>query len=239
LRGSFLVLFAACAAILWGETGVPGPNVILRNYQAASRGQETSLRGASMEVEIDANLPRLKKHGRLQALRHVSALGRITYDALRWEGDPTVKTNVIARYLEAEVQAQNESQEGPSLAITPRNYRFRYLGTVQTEQRRAYLFQVSPRKKRVGLFKGQLWIDAETYLPVQESGRLVKTPSIFLKRVEFVRKYEIRDGISVPRQIQSVIDTRLVGKAELVVDYSNYALGESARRASLFEIYGQ
>ena len=64
---------------------------------------------------------------------------------------------------------------------------------------------------------------------MQESGYLVKNPSIFLKKVAFVRKYEIRDGISVPREVQSVVDTRLVGKAELTIDFSNFALGESRR----------
>jgi hypothetical protein len=82
---------------------------------------------------------------------------------------------------------------------------------------------VTPRKKLPGLFKGEVWIDAATYLRVQESGYLVKNPSIFLKRVKFVRTYEIRDGISVPRQVQSEIETRLAGKAELTVDYSNFS----------------
>ena len=33
-----------------------------------------------------------------------------------------------------------------------------------------YVFQVTPRKKRAGLFKGEIWIDAATYLRVQETG---------------------------------------------------------------------
>ena len=63
---------------------------------------------------------------------------------------------------------------------------------------------------------------------MQESGYLVKTPSIFLKRVAFVRKYAIRDGISVPLQEQSVVDTRLVGKAELTIDFSNFSVAGAA-----------
>ena len=66
---------------------------------------------------------------------------------------------------------------------------------------------------------------------VQESGHLVKNPSIFLKKVAFVRKYEIRDGISVPLQVQSVVDTRLVGKAELTIDFSNFSIDTSKRAA--------
>ena len=87
-----------------------------------------------------------------------------------------------------------------------------------------HVFEVKPRQKREGLFKGEVWIDANTFLKVQESGYLVKNPSIFLKKVAFIRKYEIRDGISVPRQVQSVADVRFVGKAELTIDFSNFAI---------------
>jgi len=90
-----------------------------------------------------------------------------------------------------------------------------------------------------------LWIDAHTYLRVRESGSFVKNPSIFLKRVEFVRKYDIRDGISVPREIHSVVDTRLIGKAELNIEFRNVSLGESVAhgesitRAARVEVNGQ
>ena len=159
-----------------------------------------------MEVDIEASLPKLKRHGRLQALRRISSLGRITYEALRFEGDNSVKQDVIARYLAAEAQAQSEG--AASLAVTPANYKFKYRGMQPYGGGTVDVFQVTPRHKQVGLFKGEIWIDAKTSLRVRESGRLVKNPSIFIKRIEFVREYEIRDGISVPRQIHSVVDTR-------------------------------
>jgi hypothetical protein len=98
--------------------------------------------------------------------------------------------------------------------------------------RDVYLYQVTPRQKREHLFKGEVWIDARTYLKVQESGYLVKNPSIWLKKVAFIRKYEIRDGISVPRQTQSVADTRLVGKAEMTIEFSNVSLDPAKRAAA-------
>lgn len=207
------------------------PDAILENYCAVSRDQANMLNGASMEVQIVASLPRLKKHGRLYALRHISKLGRITYDALRFEGDNSVKSNVIARYLAAEAQAQTGRQ--PSLSVTPENYKFKYKRLEEVEGRPIHVFQVSPRQKRVGLFKGEIWIDAQTFLRVRESGRFVKNPSIFLKRVEFVRKYEIRDGILLPLEVQSVVKTRLVGPAELTIEFSNFSLADNSRRAGL------
>ena len=220
-----ILLIGVCVAIV-AEPAAEPPQVIVENYCAASRGQEQSFQGASMDVEIQASLPKLKKQGRLHALRRISALGRITYEMLRFEGDGTVKNQVIARYLTAEAEAQKD--QSPSLAVTPANYKFKYKSRGQLEGRAVYIFQVTPRQKRQGLFKGDLWLDAGTYLRVQESGYLVKNPSIFLKKVAFVRKYEIRDGISVPLQVQSVVDTRLAGQAELTIDFSNFSI-DSAR----------
>ena len=222
------MLMGVCVAIV-AEPAPEPPDTIVENYCAASRGQEQAFHGASMDVEIQASLPGLKKQGRLHALRRISALGRITYEMLRFEGDGTVKNQVIARYLsaEAEAQAQAQKDQAPSLAVTPVNYKFKYKGRDQFEGRGVYVFQVTPRQKRQGLFKGDLWIDAGTYLRVRESGYLVKNPSIFLKKVAFVRKYEIRDGISVPLQVQSVVDTRLAGKAELTIDFSHFSIDSS------------
>jgi len=211
-------------------------NVIVENYCAASKQQEATVKTASMDVDIDASLPKLKKQGKLHALRRISALGRITYEMLKFEGDGTVKNQVIARYLSAAAEVQKD--QAPSLAITPENYNFKYKGRNTIEGRDIHVFQVNPKQKRQGLFKGEVWIDAATYLRIQESGQMVKNPSFFVKKIAFTRKYEIRDGISVPRQVQSEIDTRLVGKAELTINFSNFSI-DSAKQATVAESEGQ
>jgi hypothetical protein len=58
-------------------------------------------------------------------------------------------------------------------------------------------------------------------------------PSIFLRRIEFVREYEIREGLAVPSSIESVVDTRLVGTAELRVRFQNFSLLESSANSSV------
>jgi hypothetical protein len=181
------------------------------------------MNGSSMDVEITAALPKLNKQGKLHALRRVSPAGLVSYEVLGFEGDGTVKSQIINRYLSAEAEAQLEPSH--SLDITLANYRFKAKGRVRIDGRDTFLYEVSPKHKRQGLFQGQLWIDAATFLRVQESGHLVKNPSIMLKRVEFVRKYQIREGISVPQQEMSIVDTRLgVGQAKMTINFSNFAM---------------
>ena len=212
------------------ETPADPPDAIVENYCTASAAQDKVLKGASMEVEMDAALPKLKKHGRLHALRRISPLGLIHYDQARFEGDNIVNKEIISRYLTAEVETQK--QQSPDVAVTPRNYKFKYKGLRHSDGSDVHVFEVTPRKKREDLYKGEIWIDSHTYLKVQESGYLVKSPSIFLKRVAFIRKYEIRDGIAVPLKVLSVADVRFVGKAELTIDFTNFSIDREKRAAA-------
>jgi hypothetical protein len=225
LKVQFLLLSSLAAALSLAESPSSPADVIVENYRAATERQQQVMKGASMEVEIAGNIPKLKKQGRLHALRHITTLGRITYEALRFQGDDTVKKQVIAKYL----QAEQDSQEDPTIAVTPDNYKFKFKGRSELEGRGIYVFQVTPKKKRDKLYKGEIWLDADTYLRVQESGYLVKNPSLVIRKVHFVRKYDIQDGISVPRQVQSEMDTWLVGRVELTIDYSNFSIDGAKR----------
>jgi hypothetical protein len=213
----FLVLAAPFHAV-----GVPisdsedlSGQEIVQKYLEASRTQQSVLRGGQMEVKMNAKLPRLDKQGVLLALRRISNFGKITYKALGFSGDNMIKNEVIARYLALDAQ-------GNDVAITPANYKFKFKGQNNRDGRQVYLFQVTPRRKAVGLFRGELLLDAATAMPVRQAGRFVKTPSVFLKKVEFVQDYELQDGVAIPKHFQGTADMRLVGRAELSIDFSNF-----------------
>ncbi len=174
-----------------------------------------------MEVSLDARLPRLEKRGRLRALRTISKLGMITYKALGFSGDNMIKNQVIARYLDGESQTRD-------IGITRANYKFKFKGRNELDGRKVYVLQVTPRRKVVGLFRGELWLDAETAMPVREAGRFVKSPSLFLKKIEFVRDYRIENGVAIPKHVESTADVRMLGRAELSIDYSNMSRQELA-----------
>jgi hypothetical protein len=218
---SFLVALPfANAMVAADDANLP----IIAQYQASIKTQQAALRGAQMNVAIDAKLPRLEKQGKLIALRTISTLGKIGYKILGFQGDDTIKQEVIARFIQAEVE-QTRSED---VAITPANYKFRHKGTIEQSGHRTEMFSITPKKKRVGLFKGDLWLDAKTGMPVRESGVFVKTPSVFLKKVEFMQEYEIHDGIAIPKHLASTADVRLVGRAELNMDFTNFTRQEIA-----------
>jgi len=222
LRVLILIAVVGSLSVAAAETG----EEVLARFLARSGEQGIVLRNVSMEVDIEAELPMLKKEGTLRALRHISQVGKVTYEVLSFIGDNMIKKDVIARYLAAEVDSTSNGETG-SMAINEENYRFKYRGEYGGGDWRLHLFELKPRHKGMGLFRGWLWLEAESALPVRESGVLVRNPSVFLRRVEFTRDYHVRDGVSVPVRLESKIRTRLVGTAELRIRFGEVT-GEEA-----------
>ena len=199
-------------------------STLIDKYREALVRQQEALRDMSMEVHMEGRIPKLKKEGKLSALRKISSLGKITYKTVSFWGDDTVKKEVMARYMTAEVEATSQPQgdSTESIAITPENYEFKYKGLNERNNVRVHVFELKPRHKRLGLFKGELWLDPDTCLPVHEAGRLVKNPSVFIKKMEFVRSYEIKDGVAYLRRMETKTETRIIGRAELNIEYANF-----------------
>jgi hypothetical protein len=216
-------VYSALAA----ETAMPnagaGPGIALDRYVA---GMEQTSPWNLETVEIEASMPKLKKQGRLRALRRQSATGKPQYQVLETAGDETIRRRVIIRYLSAEAQAAEIPAS--TIAVTPANYKFRYKGTAKSGGRIAYIFQITPYKKRDGLIRGELWLDGDTGAVLRESGRLVKSPSIFLKRVEITREVALSGGTPEARTTHVTIEARLLGTAQLTILERPIAGGDDA-----------
>jgi hypothetical protein len=173
-----------------------------------------------MDATFRAEVPKLKKVATLEARRSINERGQVDYSTTKAEGDKTILKDVIARVMNAEMDA--DPMRLNELAVNDLNYKFKYKGQQERDGRNVYVFEVSPRKKKPGLFKGDIWVDEETALPIREAGRLVKSPSVFLKKVEFVREYQIEGHLAMPLRTQSLSETRFWGKAQVAVQYSNW-----------------
>jgi hypothetical protein len=193
-------------------------DVVLASYVEAA--PKNVVRGAWMDVEFKATLPKLDKAASLDARRLVSPSGDIHYEVLKSDGDISIKKEVIARYMSAEMEPP--AQLPKDIAISAANYKFKTRYIRERDGRKTFVYEVTPRKKRLGLFKGEIWVDGDTGLVVRESGHLVKSPSVFLKNVHFVREFEVRGGFSIPLKIETIMDTRFWGPAQLVLDFSNF-----------------
>lgn len=237
IRRVTLVLITGWWVLIAAAAPLPAPKgeeaawkVLLERYLSNVERDRSLLRDVTMEVEIEAELPRLKKEGRMRAIRTISKLGEVTYRAVSFIGDNTIKKDVIARFIKAEVDASGEDKRR-SISINRENYKFRYAGNYELPGWKLHLFELIPRHRRVGLFRGWVWVEESSALPVREGGRLVKTPSVFLRRVDFVRDYDIRSGVAVPLQLATTIHTRVVGVANITMQFERVEF--NGRRPSL------
>jgi hypothetical protein len=185
---------------------------VLARYIARSADPEWT----TESVDVDASLPKLERTGRLHAIRRLLPGNQPKYQVLQLTGDRTVKEQVIARYLKTEQQAAE--MPAVSVAVTPANYKFTYKASISDTHKLAYIFEITPRKKRDGLIKGEIWLDGETATAVRYAGRLVKRPSVFVKSVDVQRDTTLRNGVVESRLTHLTVDTRLVGKAELTIE---------------------
>ena len=192
-------------------------DLALETFQKRSTHQAQALAGYSAATIIRAELPRSSQHAELELERHYSVPRTLTFKALHFVGDGFVKTNVIARLLQSEVDhVQKDDPAGT--AIRPENYKFSHKGTTQIADRMVHVYQVKPRKKRPGLFKGHIYLDVSTGSLVRAEGR-VKSPSIFVNKIEFVQDYTEVNGFTLPAHIHTEAKAALVGRT--VVDIVN------------------
>jgi hypothetical protein len=193
----------------------PAESLAFARYIASIRERDPFTESVPVLVEIEASLPGLYKQSSLLAVRQTGESERSEYQVLQIEGDATVTQEVIARYLS--LLKDVEDLPRSSVAITPANYRFRYMGAVGAGDTSAYIFRITPKKKRAGLLRGQLWIDLATGIAVLERGHLVKTPSPFVRRIEVLRDTRLLDGYPSVRITHAVIETQRLGRGELTI----------------------
>ena len=197
---------------------------VLNRYLSAPAAScsETATR-----VEIQASLPKSGRSGVVEALEYVPSRGRALFHIRRFQGDPMVKRQVIARYMTAEAEAR--AKNDGSLSLSPENYHFRFLRSADYVGRQAMVWHVEPRHRKIGLYSGELWLDAESGRPLRQWGRFVKSPSVFIKQVNFVRDYDVETGD--PLRLILNLDAVLAGTEHLTVWYHPVAAGPGALAA--------
>jgi len=197
------------------------PDLALQVCRGRSVIQAEQLASYSATTLIRAQLPDTSQSGEYEVQQHYLAPRTLAFKALRFTGDAFVKTNIIVRLLQSEVD--HAQKDDPALnAISPANYKFSYKGTSQLNGRMVHAYQLKPRQKRAGLFKGRIYVDAYTGSLVRAEGRPVKSPSLFIKKIDFVQDYADIGPFTFPVHIHSEASARIVGRAVVDVYQRDY-----------------
>jgi hypothetical protein len=204
----------------------------LQAYRDRVARQAAHLSSYSANSVILAQLPATQQFGECDLQRFYSAPHTLEFKSVRFVGDGFVKSNVILRLLQSEVD-HVQKDDPAAAALSDDNYKFSYKGSAQLQNRPVQVFQLKPRSNRPGLFRGKIYLDAQTGSLVRAEGRVAKTPSLFIKRIEFVQDYKDFGAFTFPVHVHSEARTRLVGRAVVDIYHYDYQPVSSTRTAQL------
>ena len=209
----FVVPQLSAAGDLSSRQQTSPQSVAFGRYLASIEHGSPFAESGPMAVLIEASAPALYKESVLLAVRQTGNNERSEFQIVGMGGDGAVAEEVIARYFTIEEQMENLPRS--STLITPENYRFQFRGQVKTGNGSAYVYDITPRKRRPGLFKGQIWIDAGTGAELLVSGRFTDAPSR-TDSITFVRETKL-DASGYVRVTHLSFAVPLLGRSELIV----------------------
>lgn len=209
------------------------PELALDLFEKRSAEQSTRLAASTDHTVVKAELPDTSQKGEYELVRSFTAQPRaLSFASVKFTGDGFVKSNVIIRLLQSEVE-HVEKGDSAETALTEKNYKFSYKGSDEIDGHPVHVFQLKPRRKAPGLFKGKIYLDAYTGSIRRAEGTLVKSPSFFVKNLEFVQDYDDIEGFTVPTHLHSSAKARIIGRAIVNIIHKSYELKSVVQQAIL------
>ena len=190
------------------------PYIVTRDYKLF--GKERQKTKSQVIADVAFTPPDSKKY----AIQQTSGVG--------------LGEKIVRRMLESEVEV---AKDFGSTDISPDNYDFRFIREEDISGQRSYVLELRPRRKDKNLIRGNIWVDARTYLLHRTEGEPAKRPSWWLRDVRMVFLYGDVGGMWLQTASEATATVRILGQYTMVsrdVKYSIselVAAGSSGRRA--------
>ena len=198
------------------------PEIALQSFLKHNEEQSQRLAGYTDETTVTAVLPDTRQKGEYQLERTYTARPKtLAFSKAHFTGDGFVKSNVITRLLQSEVDHVEKSNPEDT-ALDFQNYKFYYKGMQNIDGQDLHVFQVKPRRKTPGLFKGRFYLDVRTASLRRMEGTLAKSPSFFVKSFEFTQDFKDVEGFTVPTVLHSSAKARIIGRAIVDIVHREY-----------------
>ena len=149
----------------------------------------------------------------------VSPSGAFSWNVLGEGGSERTREKVFRAVLAAEAEAWQAGARDAT-AISLANYEFT---TESTPANGAMRVRLKPRRSDPKLIEGTLTVSADGH-PLLLEGRLVKSPSFWVRSVTIVKKFARIGDVSLPVAIESLADVKMVGKSSFSMRYAYSAV---------------
>jgi len=137
----------------------------------------------------------------------------------------------------------NEAEVTKDYALTDisaDNYDFRFIREEEASGQRCYVLELLPRRKDKDLLRGNIWVDANSYLLRRIEGEPAKAPSWWVRDVRVALRYGDVGGMWLQTASEATARVRILGPCTMVSRDVKYKITElvadgSSAQANFFE----
>jgi hypothetical protein len=173
---------------------------------------------------LDAQCEGLGKSAWMDVWTELDGRGALQYQIAAEGGSDYIRMKIFRASLDAE-QKMWASGAPDRAGITMDNYVFEDRGS---ESEGLAWLSIKPRRTETLLVDGSIFLRPSDGELLRLEGRLVKSPSFWVRRVEIVRRYQRLGGIRMPVALESAANLLIGGRATFRMTYE-YASVNLAR----------
>ncbi len=230
----FAAVFVASGIALAAHAESPVPSVegIIAHMIQARSENRARLRPYSVTRDY-------KLFGKEKQMARSEVIARVTFDppgikqfVIQQASGMRLGERIVRQMLEHETEI---GRNNPSTDLSPANYDFRFVREEELGGRRCYLLEIIPRRNDKSLLRGQIWVDAITYLLQRTEGEPARSPSWWLKEARLVLVYSDVGGMWLQTSSESSADVRFLGRHTMLsrdIEYNMTTLAASTALAA-------
>jgi len=179
------------------------PYNVTRDYKLFGKDRE------KIKSEVVADIAFIPPDAKKYAIQQTSGTG--------------LGKTIVRRTLASEVDI---AKDHASTDFSADNYDFRFIREENVSDKRCYLLELRPRRKDKSLLRGNIWIDATTYLVHRVRGEPAKSPSWWLRGVRITLLYGEVGGMWLQTDLEATATVRILGPHTLVSRDVKYRISE-------------
>jgi outer membrane lipoprotein-sorting protein len=187
--------------------------------------RESRLKQYSVQSTYRVQNDKGEMRAETQALLRYRAPDIKEFKIISEKGSGLIRTRVFKPLMDVEVETAAERNRVDS-SITPNNYALALLGEEEVAGSNCFVVQATPKRDDKYLFTGKIWIHSGEFAIVKIEGQPAKNPSLWIKRVDFVRRYQKIGEFWLPLKNESITRVRVFGKNTLTTEYDNYEINQ-------------
>jgi hypothetical protein len=181
------------------------PYVVKREY--VLYGKDKSKTKSEVTAEVTFSPPKSKNY------------------IIRESSGSNLGERIVRRMLDGETQIVKDYG---ATDISPANYDFRLVGEEDVAGQRCFVLELLPKRNDKTLLRGNMWVDAVTYLLRRMEAEPAKGPSWWLRDVRLAFVYGDVDGMWLQTSSEFTTNVRIFGRHTMTSRDVSYEGAENA-----------